>query len=424
VGTLSANRDEGGAGRLALFGWMTGSAFFFYAWVLRVSPSVMVDELMRDFVVGGAILGNLSAFYFYAYAGLQVPMGVLLDRFGPRRLMTVAALVCGGGAVLFAATEVLALTYLGRLLIGGGAACSFVAALSIAARWFPPRRFALLAGISQALGMAGGVAGQAPVGFLVDTVGWRPASMGLAIFGLAIALAAWHLVPRRQSADRASAGDGTLLAGLRIAAANPQTWLAALVGLASAAPLLGFAALWGVPYLEKAYGLEREVAASLTSLLFAGWGIGAPLIGWLSDRLGRRKPPMITGILIALTGMSVLLYWPGLSVTAVAVLCFIIGMAGSAQLLCFALTRESNPTWGAGAALGIVNTMVTGGGALFQPAIGFALDLAWSGETASGVPVYAVADYIAALSIMVAAGGVGLLATLALKETFCRQREG
>jgi fucose permease len=92
---------------LPLLGWMAGAAFFFYAWVLRVAPSVMVEELMRDFSVGAAVLGHLSAAYFYGYAGMQIPVGILLDRFGPRRLMTVAAFVCAGGCVLFATAETL-----------------------------------------------------------------------------------------------------------------------------------------------------------------------------------------------------------------------------------------------------------------------------------------------------------------------------
>src|SRR5262245_4686008 len=129
---------------LPLFGWLTGAVFFFYAWVLRVAPSVMVEELMRDFAVGAAVLGHLSAAYFYGYAGMQIPVGVLLDRFGPRRLMTLAALVCAACCVLLATSTSLGLATAGRFLIGASAAVSLVGSMAVAGQWFHSNRFALL----------------------------------------------------------------------------------------------------------------------------------------------------------------------------------------------------------------------------------------------------------------------------------------
>src|SRR5438105_14743406 len=129
---------------LPLLGWLTAALFFGYVWVLRVAPSVMVEELMRDFAVGAAVLGNLSAAYFYGYAGMQIPVGLLLDRFGPRRLITVASLVCAGGCVLFAAGSSLAAVTAGRFLIGASAAFSLVGSMAVAGQWFPANRFAIL----------------------------------------------------------------------------------------------------------------------------------------------------------------------------------------------------------------------------------------------------------------------------------------
>jgi MFS family permease len=132
---------------LPLLGWLTGALFFFYAWVLRVAPSVMVEELMRDFSAGAAVLGNLSAAYFYGYAGMQVPVGVLLDRFGPRRLIATSTLLCSGGCVLFATADTLAAATAGRLLIGAASAFSLVGAMAVAGQWFSADRFAMLSGL-------------------------------------------------------------------------------------------------------------------------------------------------------------------------------------------------------------------------------------------------------------------------------------
>ena len=282
-----------------MLGWLTGALFFFYAWVLRVAPSVMVEELMRDFAVGAAVLGHLSAAYFYGYAGMQIPVGVLLDRFGPRRLMTVAALVCAGGCVLFATGETLAAATVGRFLIGASAAFSLVGAMAIAGQWFRPDRFALLSGLAMALGMAGGVFGQAPLRLAVEATDWRTTTLLLAGAGALLAVAAWATVRDRW---RGSGGLGNVLCGLGVVFRHRQTWLIALAGLATSAPLLGFAGLWGVPFLEAAYGLPRTSAATLTSTMFAGWGFGAPSFGWLSDRIGRRKAPLLIGLTLQSAG--------------------------------------------------------------------------------------------------------------------------
>jgi len=402
---------------LPLLGWMTGAGFFFYAWVLRVAPSVMVEELMRDFAVGAAVLGHLSAAYFYGYAGMQIPVGLLLDRLGPRRLITVAALVCGGGCVLSAVSETLAAATFGRFLIGASAAFSLVGAMAVAGQWFPANRFAIFSGMAMAAGMAGGVFGQAPLRMAVEAEGWRTTTLLLAAGGVALAVAAWATVRDRW---RGSGGIGQAVAGFGIVARHPQTWLVALAGLGTSAPLLAFASLWGVPFLEVAYGLSRIQAATLTSIIFIGWGVGAPLFGWLSDRIGLRKPPALAGLVLETLALAALVYVPGLPVPALGVLCFLVGFLGSAQIVCFALVRENHPAALSGTAIGFVNALVTGAGALFQPLVGLVLDLAWTGETALGARLHDTGAYRLALASIIACCLGGLLCLLAVRETYCR----
>ena len=404
--------------RLALFGWATGALFFFYAWILRVAPSVMIDELMRDFAVGAAAVGHLSAFYFYGYAGMQIPVGLLMDRFGPRRLMTVAALGCAAGCLLFALAPTLWALSLGRFVIGATAAFSLVGAMTVAGQWFPPARFALLSGLAMMLGMAGGVFGQAPLRLLVDQFDWRQASLALAGGGVLLALAVVVTVRDRV---RPSGSLRQVMAGLGQVGRNRQTWLIALAGLGTTGPLLGFAGLWGVPYLVLTQGLDRTAAAGVTSMVFIGWGVGAPVIGWLSDRIGRRKPPFVAGLVLTAVAMAGLAWAPGLPLWAVSVLCFLCGFGGSAQIVGFAAVRELNPPAAGGAALGIVNGVVTGAGALYQPLLGGLLDLAWTGEMAGGVRVYTVAAYSTAFSVLVAGAVMGIACILLMRETRCRQ---
>ncbi len=409
----SASRSES-PGLLPLLGWLVGSLFFFYAWILRVSPSVMVEELMRDFAVGGAIVGNLSALYFYGYAGMQIPVGLLLDRFGPRRLMTVAAGVVAVACLMFAWSDGLMGASVARFLIGAGCAFSLVGAMAVAGQWFPRERFALLAGLAMMFGMAGGVFGQAPLRVAVDATDWRTTMATVGAVGFGLMLAAWLLVRDRR---RGSGGVGAVLEGLRRVAANRETWLNAVAGLGSTGPLLAFAGLWGVPYLQAVYDIDRVTAGAVTSVTFIGWGIGAPLIGWFSDRIGKRRSPLIAGMMLSALSLVAILYLPGIPLWAVGVLCFGIGFGGSAQIVCFALVREHNPPQYSGTAIGMVNALVTGAGALFQPMIGWLLDLGWDGLMVDGARVYATGAYNLAFGVLVAGCIVGILCAVAVRES-------
>lgn len=402
---------------LHFLGWSTGALFFFYAWVLRVAPSVMIDEMMRDLAIGGAVIGNLSAVYFFGYAGMQVPVGLLIDRFGPRRLMAAAALVCAGGCVLFAMSSGITGVAAGRFLIGASAAFSLVGAMSIAGLWFPSRRFALLSGLAMMLGMAGGVVGQAPLRLLVAALDWRGAVLALAGGGVLLAIMVWATV-RDRPKERGSSG--RMMAGLGRVVGNPQIWLIAVAGLGTTGPLLGFAGLWGVPYFVATLGIDRTAAASITSMVFVGWGVGAPLIGWASDRIGRRRSPFILGLVISTAGMSAIVAFPGLPVPALMALCFACGFGGASQIAGFAAAREHTPVAFSGTALGLVNGIVTGAGALFQPLLGWLLDLNWQGRLVEGARVYDLSAYRIAFGAIIIGCVIGLLCALAQRETYCK----
>ena len=403
---------------LPILGWATGALFFFYAWVLRVSPSVMVEELMRDFAVGGAVVGNLSALYFYGYAGMQIPVGLMIDRFGPRRLLAVSALICGASCLLSAWSASLEGVALGRFLIGASAAFSLVGAFAVAGQWFASTQFALLGGLAMAAGMTGGVLGQAPVRLLVEANGWRPTIAAMSIGGLVIAVMAIAFVRDR---TRGSGGLGSVLAGLVKVARNRQTWVISLAGLGANGTLLGFGGLWGVPFMKAAHGLEPAGAALVTSLLIAGWGFGAPTFGWLSGRMARRRVPFLIGYAICVPAFLTLVYGPPLSHVAVAALTFLTGFGGSAQIVCFAAVREVNPPALSGTAIGVVNAFVTGTGAIYQPLIGWLLDKSWSGTLVGGARVYEAGDYRAGFGVLVAGLFVGLACAFMIRETRCEQ---
>ncbi len=265
--------------------------------------------------------------------------------------------------------------------------------------------------------MVGGVFGQAPLRIAVEASDWRTASLLLAVGGVVLALAAFATVRDRW---HGSGGMLAALSGLRTVLGHRQTWLISLGGLGTSAPLLGFAGLWGVPFLVTAYHLPRTTAATVTSAVFVGWAIGAPLYGWLSDYIGRRCIPARLGLVLQTGALAAVVYVPGLSLAGLALLSGLIGFFGSAQIVTFALARENHSSGLSGTAIGFCNAMVTGAGALFQPLVGFLLDLAWNGETAHGARVYDTGAYQLAFLSLIACCVGGFLCLLAVRETYCR----
>ncbi len=407
-----------------LAGWALACLAFFYAWVLRVSPSVMIEPLMAEFQVGAALLGTLSGLYFYTYAFLQAPAGLALDRWGPRRALTVSTFVAGLGAALFGWAPSIEVAFLGRLLIGAGVAFAFVGGMMLVAAWFPPRRFAAASGLLMVGGMLGGVVGQAPLALLVRDIGWRNATLVLAVCAFALAALTWIVVrdrpPGAAAPRRHSAGIGAVVTELWIVVRRRQTLLlAAFTGL-MASSLLMFGALWGVPFTMAVYDLDKATAASLLSTILIGWAVGAASWGWLSDRIGRRKAPMVAGAMIALAAMLAMLYLPRLPLAIYTVLLCLIGFGSSCMIVAYAATREHNASGATGGALGFVNMASVLGGAFFQPLVGWLLDLQWDGRLVEGARIYSAEAYRLALIVMPATLALGLVAIAGVRETHCR----
>jgi len=417
--------DSSRSSRSAVLPWgicLLGASYFGYGYFLRIAPSVMIDELMREFAVTAGVVGNVAAVFYYVYAAMQVPLGLAVDNTGPRRILMAAALVAALGAALFAAAENLTLLFASRVLIGAGCAAAWVSTLKLATEWLPPGRYALLAGLTNMIGMVGAVAGQAPMAKVVAAVGWREASYWSAAFGVLLAAVFWlsrHVVnppyPRRRTAAESS-----VWFALRAVLLRRRPWLLALFCAFAAGPMIGFAVLWAVPYVVVAYGTDTATAGLLASAALIGWGAGAPATGWLSDRLGLRKPVLLAAPLIGLAAWAVLLTVPALPLALVYLLLLVNGLATSGVIVGFAVAREITPLSASGTMTSLINMMMMLFIAGFQIVVGLLLDLNWQGEMAQGVRVYAAETYVRAFLIVPASLLVALALGSCLPETRCR----
>lgn len=405
----------------AVAAYTLGTLFFGYAFTQRVAPSVMTAELMRDFAVGAAALGSLSAFYFYSYAAIQLPVGMLLDRFGPRKLLAAALVVCAFASVGFAYSESLPAASIGRLLIGGSVAFGFVGTLTIAGYWFPSNRFVMLSGILTTVGMLGGMLGQAPLRLAVESVGWRSTVLCLAAIAIVLASAIFLVVPHRSREQLRRTRNTNPFAGLKSVLAKRQSWYCAAVGFGPSATLLGFAGLWAVPWLSTVKHFATTEAAGIASAVFLGWAVSAPAVGWLSDKMGRRKPLLYAGLSVNLLSLVVIVFSGTGNAFLLTALFFLNGASGCVMVIVFGCMRELNAPENNATALAMLNMFVVGAGAVMQPLVGWLLDVNWLGAMVEGARVYEESAYATALLAIVAANLLALICCFPMQETRCRQ---
>ena len=413
----------------SLFAWVVcgiGALFYTYEYFLRISPSVMTQDLMTAFNMSAAALGNLAGFYYYAYTPMQLPVGVMMDRYGPRRLLGFAALTCALGAYLFA-HNFLFVAQLGRFLIGLGSAFAFVGVLKLATIWLPPHRFALIAGLATSLGMIGGMTGDIMLARFVEAVGWRNTVYYSALAGVVMAAVIWLFIPfhkKEQAMSSSAMSYRQLFDELLSLVKSRQMWLVGTMGFVLYLPITVFAELWGVPYVERVYGLSNTEAAQTISLVFLGWAIGGPLLGWVSDHLRNRRLPIVLCSLISLVIILIILYVPSIVSHHLSIWIFVFGVFTSVQIIVFPIAREINLPNLAGTALAMTNMLVMVGGILFQPLIGLFLDMISGVSKATDMTAsmsnFTEQDFQYALAILPIGIVVGIIMTFLIKETHAR----
>lgn len=406
------------------FVFAIAASFLSYKYMLEVSPSIMVNELMGVFSLTGKQVGDFAAFYYYAYLLMQLPLGTSLDKYGPRRVLTASILFCVAGTLLFVSTESYPVALFGRFVIGFGAAAAAIGCLKVITLWFPTNRFAFMAGLMMTVGLLGAVFGQGPLSYAISVLTWRIALFYSAGIGLVLALFIYffvkdkgpYAVPEAQQPQKAS-----ILDGLRKILGNKQTWLLSFYSGFSFAPIMVFGGLWGVPFLQADYHFTRTIAAEAVSLIFIGFMIGGPLFGLLSDRIGRRVPLLYFGNITALLLSVAIIYAPIHNMYALYGMLFSLGLFLSPFLLCFSMIKEVNPLIFAGTAYGFMNSFDAGLGGITDPIIGHILDTGWHGELIEGARIYSLHDYQVGLSVLIIYLVASVLILPFLKETYCRQ---
>jgi sugar phosphate permease len=384
--------------------------------VHRTAPAAIAGELTQAFSLSATALGALAATYFYVYTLLQIPVGVLADTLGPRRILTAGSAIAAAGSLLFALAPAWEVAAAGRTLVGIGVSVAFIAVLKISAVWFPPARFATLAGVTMFAGNLGAVAAGAPLAWAVSLTSWRAVFVALAAASALLALASWLRVrdsPRELGFDSPGAAAPAAARmpwaqALRSVLANPITWPAFVANAGIGGSYLAFAGLWGVPYLQQVHGMPRVLAAQHTSVLLLGVAFGSLAIGVISDRLRSRH-----GVMRAFVFAYTLSWLPWLAQVAwpawaTLAWFFVMGLLIPGFTLSWTIAKEANPPQYSGIATSVVNVGIFLGTGILQPLVGRVLDAGRSAGDLAGA-------WERGLWLMAGAAALGAAMTLLIR---------
>jgi sugar phosphate permease len=413
--------------------WGIGAIFYLAVFFLRAAPAVMTTELMRDFGIGAASLGNLSAFYFYFYVAMQIPVGALTNSWGPRKLLVTGAVLAACGQFLFGATSNFAIACAGRAIIGGSTAVGWLVVLRLAAHWFPNRKFGMVSGLGLLFGNLGALFAQVPLRLAVEYFGWRGTALGSAGLILGIGILAWIVVrddPSQkglesyaplalQRHDKATLSG--ILTGLRSVFSFKNTWLILVAQGGMVGPIMTFTGLWGAPFLKARFGLEPRAAATICSIMIICWAVASPVFGGFSDRIGKRKPAYLLGSLTCALGWILMIYVKGLPLPVFTAIAAVTSFATGCVIIGFAYGRESVPAQHMGTVTATTNIGNMLGNVLLQPGIGLLLDRNWSGAMFHGARIYSGAAYQAGFLPIVAWALLSCILIALTRETHCRQ---
>lgn len=408
--------------------FIVASAAFFYTYqfVLRVSPNIARDDIMDVFNVDATTFGFIVGLYYWTYAGMQLPLGISMDRFGPRRLVAGAGIMCGIACYLFAHTNNIYIAGLARLMIGMGGACGLLGTLKLGSLWIPPKQFAQVVALAMIFGTMGAIAGEYPLLRLVEYAGWKRGLEILGIIGILMGVLNAFVLRdspkdrqgRREDRQNAAKRKTHIMEGLYRVIKMPQAWIISVYGMFMYIPIVLLGDAWGVGLLQSIYGVDERVGASIIGAMFLGASFGSPIFTTFSDYVQKRRTPMIWGTVLCFSVHSIIIFVDNIPLYFMYGLFFAAGFLYTAKSLSFASIVEIMPRAESGVAVGFTNMVVMISGVIFHPFVGRLLDYRLSQATlVNGVAAQTESDYRFALAIIPITLFLSLICLFFMKET-------
>lgn len=414
--------------------WGLGALLYAIGFFMRTAPAVMTNELMLTFSITETDLGQLASSFFYAYVLMQVPTGLLSRKYGPRRMLTAAALATATGTLIFAMGREFLAASAGLLLVGGSVGMAIVLTIELSGRWLPQKNFALASGLIMVVGVMGAFLAGMPLSLLVSAFGWRTCMLVLGILTALLGGATWIIVRddpsekgylsyrELKSAQTKKDASTSMIKLLTTSFQYRNTYLMLLIPSAIIGAMLSFTGLWGVPYLKARFNLPIEQAALVCSTMLIAFSVCSPIIGYVSDRQQRRKPAYVMGVLGGTACWLFVVLFDGLPIRIAIVLLVASAACSGAMPLSYALGREAASSEHSDIVTGAVVTGIMLGPAIVQPLTGWLVDLYWNGATEAGLRIYDAASFKIAFLPMLAWMVLASLLVFTVEETYCGKK--
>lgn len=385
--------------------WILPLSFFAYQFILRLWPSLMMQQIMHQFAIDATAFGVMASVYYYGYSSMQIPVAYMLDRINPRLIILLCAAVCGVATFLFTFTDNWYLALLARFLVGAGSAVGFLGTSKIVSGWFPKNQYARMIGFTFTIGLMGAIYGGKPIGLLNDSFGWQHVACTLASVAIGIGVCSYLFLktPKNNYSHLEQEATQNLLklSDFKTLLSFPALWFLALANLLMVGSLEGFADVWGVNYLMAAYSLSKSDAAELTSFIFIGMVFGGPILAWLSQKVGCYTMICVCGVGMAGIFGALVLLSGTLSWSLLATFFFVMGLMCCYQVLIFAAGFDLVKIELLGVSIAFLNCANMLGGSFFHTVIGYMMDAFWTGNTGGdGVRSYTLESYNHALMII------------------------
>lgn len=387
--------------------WFIPLMFFAYQFILRLWPGLMMQQIMHQLSIDATLFGTLAASYYYGYSLMQIPVAILLDRYGARIIICIFAILCGAAFIAFFYTHNYYIALGSRFLIGVGSAAGFLSVSKVTSEWFDRSSYAKMIGLSFTFGLTGAIFGGKPVGLLMERYSSESVAVTLAIVSMIIGIFA-ILFLRSSNRNRALADERLNLHGLKSVITCKTIWILAIANALLVGTIEGFADVWGVPYLVTAYSIEKNDAALMISFLFFGMLLGGPVLSWLNTKIKEHATIVVSSVTMTLL-MIAILY----NVTpqyALPYIFFLVGMACCYQVIVFALGSKMVSHKNIGICVAFLNSINMLGGSFYHTTIGMAMDAFWGGMcNIDGERLYELQTYQYALSIILIGAVVGVV---------------
>ena len=387
--------------------WLLPLSFFAFQFIFRLWPGLMAQEIRDQFAIDATDFGFMASFYYYGYAGMQIPIAILLDRVGTKYIVSTFAILCGLASLLFTYTDDFYLAVFSRFLIGVGSAVGFLGVSKVISQWFDAKHYGMMVGFSFTVGLMGAIYGGKPVSLLIEQYNWQNVANILAIISIIIGVLSFIILrspagSKKEEIEKFSFSDFTKLFK------SPAIWLLGISNFLMVGSLEGFADVWGVSYMVAAYGMQKAEAAGVLVMIFTGMLFGGPLLTFFANRLGNYTVISACGFCICLLFAFVFLY-SGQDELTLSTIFFIIGIMCCYQVVVFSAGAELVSRQNLGVTVAFLNGVNMLGGSFFHTVIGRCMDFFWTGQYTGNIKNYELSTYKYALSVIPILAFVGAL---------------